>query len=108
MATKSVTKTTFSLDKNTAAALCYVLGWISGLVFLLVEKKDKTIRFHAMQAVLFFGGLTVLSFIPVIGWILSPFIMIVGFIVWLMAIYKAYNGETLELPIVGKIAKERA
>ena len=108
MATKSVTKATFSLDKNTAAALCYVLGWISGLVFLLIEKKDKNIRFHAMQAVLFFGGLTVLSFIPVIGWILSPFIMIVGFIVWLMAMYKAYNGETLELPIVGKIAKERA
>jgi len=108
MATKSITKTTFSLDKNTAAALCYVLGWVSGLVFLMVEKKDKTIRFHAMQSVLFFGGLTVLSFVPVIGWILSPFVMIVGFIVWLLALYKTYNGEDFELPIVGKIAKERA
>jgi uncharacterized membrane protein len=104
---KSVTKTTLSLDKNTAAALCYVLGWVSGLVFLLVEKNDKTIRFHAMQSLMFFAGLTILTFVPVIGWILSPFIMIVGFIVWLISMYKAYNGENFELPVVGKMARAR-
>ena len=48
-----------------------------------------------------------ITFVPVIGWLLSPFVMIVGFVVWLMAIYKAYNGEDFELPVVGKIAKEQ-
>lgn len=108
MATKKeVSSVAFSLPVNTASALCYVLGWVSGLVFLLAEKQNAKVRFHAMQALLFFGGLTVLSFVPVIGWLLSPFVMILGFIVWLMSIYKAYNGEEFELPVVGKMAKKQ-
>lgn len=81
--------------------------WVTGLLFLLMEKKNAFVRFHAMQSILFFGGLTVITFVPVIGWLLSPFVMILGFVVWLMAIYKAYNGEKFELPVVGKIAKEQ-
>lgn len=109
MATKK-TKTeavAFSLPVKTASALCYVLWWVSGLVFLLTEKTNAKVRFHAMQSVMFFGGLTLITFVPVIGWLLSPFVMIVGFVVWLIAIYKAYNGEEFELPVVGKIAKEQ-
>lgn len=104
---KTVSAVAFGLPVNTAAALCYAFGWISGLVFLLAEKQNAKVRFHAMQALLFFGGLTVLSFVPIIGWLLSPFVMIVGFIVWLMSIYKAYNGEDFELPVVGKMAKKQ-
>jgi uncharacterized membrane protein len=97
----------FGLPVNTAAALCYVLGWVSGLVFLLAEKQNGKVRFHAMQSLLMFGGLTVISFVPIVGWLLSPFVMIVGFIVWLMSIYKAYNGEDFELPVVGKLSKKQ-
>ena len=100
-------KVAFDLPVNTASALCYILGWISGLIFLMVEKKNAKVRFHAMQSMMFFGGLTLLSFVPVIGWMLSPFVMIAGFVVWLMSVYKAYNGEDFELPVVGKLAKDQ-
>jgi uncharacterized membrane protein len=97
----------FNLPQNTAAALTYVLGWLTGLVFILVEKNNQFVRFHAMQSLMFFAFLTVATFVPVIGWLLSPLLMIVGFIVWLVSIYKAYNGEEWELPVVGKLAKKQ-
>lgn len=99
-------KTTTGLPKNTAAALSYVLGWLTGIVFLLLE-KDAFVRFHAMQSIITFGVLTLLSFVPVIGWILSPLIMIVGFILWLVLIYKAYQGEEFALPVIGDFAKKQ-
>jgi uncharacterized membrane protein len=95
-----------SMPKNTAAALCYLLGWVTGLVFLLVEKKDKFIRFHAMQSVVTFGILTIASLAPLVGWILSPFIMIIGFVLWLVLMVKAYQGEEFELPVVGQLARQ--
>jgi len=92
----------FGLPQNTAAALTYVLGWLTGLVFLLVEKKNGFVRFHAMQSLMFFA-----SFVPVISWLLLPLLMIVGFIAWLVSIYKAYNGEEFELPVAGKLARKQ-
>lgn len=94
------------LPRNTAGALCYLLGWVTGIIFLLIEKQDKFVRFHAMQSVAVFGILTLASFIPVIGWILSPFLMIGGFILWLVLMVKAYQGEEFELPVVGKLARQ--
>lgn len=100
-------KSAFGLEEKTAGALCYALGWVTGLLFLLAEKENKTVRFHAMQSLMFFGGMMVIGLVPVIGWLLWPLIMIFSFIVWLMSIYKAYNGEEFELPIVGKLAKKQ-
>lgn len=94
------------LPRNTAAALTYVLGWLTGIIFLLIE-KDKFIRFHAMQSIITFGLLTVFSFVPVIGWILSPLVMIVGFILWLVLIFKAYQGEEFKLPLIGDFAQKQ-
>ncbi len=94
------------LSRNTMAALCYALAWVTGIAFLLIEKKDKFIRFHAMQSVVTFGILTIASFIPLIGWVLSPFITIIGFVLWLVLMIKAYQGEELELPVVGKLARQ--
>lgn len=95
------------LPRNTAAALSYLLGWATGIVFLLIEKEDKFVRFHAMQSIITFGLLTVLSFIPVIGWILSPLVLIVGFVLWLVLIFKAYQGEEFMLPVIGDFAKRQ-
>ena len=95
------------LPSNTAAALSYVLGWLTGIVFLLVEKDDQFVRLHAMQSVVTFGLLTVLALVPVIGWILSPFVMIVGFVLWLFLIVKAYQGEEFLLPVIGPWAKKQ-
>jgi uncharacterized membrane protein len=94
------------LPRNTAAALAYVLGWLTGIIFLLIE-KDKFVRFHAMQSIITFGLLTVFSFVPVIGWILSPLVMIVGFILWLVLIFKAYQGEEFKLPWIGDFAQKQ-
>ena len=104
--TKKENKTD-SLPKNTKAALCYVGGWITGLVFLLIEKEDKEVRFHAMQSLLAFAGLTILSMVPVIGWMISPLVMIAGFILWLVLIIKTYQGERVELPVIGDLAKKQ-
>lgn len=93
------------LPKNTAAALSYVLGWLTGIVFLLIE-KEPFVRFHAMQSIVVFGALTILSFVPLIGWILSPLVMIVGFVLWLVLIFKAYQGEKYKLPVVGDFAEQ--
>ena len=99
-------KTATGLPKNTAAALSYALGWLTGIIFLLVE-KDKFVRFHAMQSIAVFGALTILMIMPVIGWVLSPLLMILGFVVWLLLIYKAYQGEEFALPYVGEFAKKQ-
>ena len=99
-------RTGTGLPRNTAAALSYVLGWLTGIVFLLIE-KDPFVRFHSMQSIIVFGALTILSLLPVVGWILSPLVMILGFVLWLVLIYKAYQGEEFKLPWVGDFAKKQ-
>lgn len=101
----ATTKTGTGLPKNTAGALSYVLGWLTGIVFLLIE-KEPFVRFHAMQSIVTFGILTILSLVPVVGWILSPLVMIVGFVLWLVLIYKAYQGEEFKLPLIGDWSKQ--
>lgn len=101
-------KSTFGLEKNVACALTYVLGWLSGLVFFLAEKEDKDIRFHALQSIIFFGAVTVICMVPVIGWMLSPFVFLVSFIGWVILLIKAYQGEKLKLPVIGEIAEKQA
>src|SRR5213078_1778870 len=51
------------MQPNVAAGLSYVFGWVTGLIFFLVEKQNRFVRFHAMQSILFFGGLTVINII---------------------------------------------
>lgn len=99
-------KATFGLDRNMANAATYLLGWVTGLIFLLVEKEDKEIRFNAMQSIILSGGLMIISFIPVIGLILAPFLGIIGLVAWIVLLVKTYQGEKIVLPIVGEYAKK--
>ncbi|MEI8331401.1 MAG: hypothetical protein WCF90_07110 [Methanomicrobiales archaeon] len=66
-------KATFGFDENMASATCNVLTWLTGIIFLLVERDNKTVKFHAMQSILTFLPLTIVSFIismiPPIGFI---------------------------------------
>jgi uncharacterized membrane protein len=120
-------KATFGLDENVASAACYVLGWLTGIIFFLMEKDNKTVRFHAMQSVLTFLPLTILYWI--IGMIFSmmffgagmygaygiwgilslitTLIAIVMLILWLVLMFKAYQGEKFKVPIVGDIAENQ-
>jgi uncharacterized membrane protein len=107
-------KTSTNMDENLAGALCYLIGWITGIVFYLLENKNKTVRFHAMQSILTFLPLTIIAFIisamswfiPFI-WILSWLLWILILILWLVLMIKAYQGEKFKLPIVGDIAEKQ-
>lgn len=103
------------LDKKTSAILSYVLGWLTGIVFLFVGKNDPDVKFHASQSIIFFGAVTVLnvvlsivgSFLGVLGIIFSLVSLVVGvfaLVIWIMAMVQANNtgGVRAELPIVGK------
>ena len=98
------------LPKNTAAALSYVLGFVTGIVFLILEPGDSYVRYHAAQSialsVAWFGGWIILTIIPVIGWILLPFWGLLMFVLWLVSIVKALNGEKFEIPVIGEYAKK--
>ncbi|PTL39429.1 DUF4870 domain-containing protein [Alkalicoccus saliphilus] len=99
------------LSQNTAAALSYVLGFITGLIFLFLEKDNKFIRYHAMQSIVISVSLiilnTVLGFIPFIGWFFNLILAPVGLVIWIICIVKAYQGEWFEFPIAGPFSKEQ-
>ena len=104
----TATKQGTGLKKETAAALSYVLGPVTGIIFLLLE-KDPFVRFHAMQSTVTFLGLFVLQWVMGFTIILLPFVPlvgIIGFILWLLLIYKSWQGDTWMVPIFGKIAKQ--
>ena len=106
---------TTSLEPNIAGLLCYLAGWITGLIFILIEKENKFVRFHAMQSIVTFGALTVLWivfgalwFIPVVGALLSAIAWILGVILWIVLMVKAYQGERFKLPIAGDFAEKNS
>ncbi|HII59163.1 TPA: DUF4870 domain-containing protein [Methanocaldococcus jannaschii] len=97
------------LDRNMEGVLCYLLFWISGLIFLLLEREDDFIRFHAMQSFITFLSLNliaiIVSAIPIIGWVASTLINIAIIILWIVGMIKAYNGERYKFPVFGDIAE---
>ena len=100
-------KTMLELDENIEGALCYVFGFVSGIVFLLLEKENKFVRFHAMQSVIVFLGIMIITAIPFFGWLMSVLIVPLGIALWLILIYKAYQGEKFKLPVIGDFAEKQ-
>ena len=104
-------KTAGGLDENVAAALTYLLGWITGVGFLLVEPSNRMVRFHARQSTIVFGGLSIAWFvamtIPFIGWFFAwlviPYLSVA---LWLLLMYKAYRGQRFKLPFAGDLADQ--
>ena len=109
-------KTSMNLEENVAGALCYVLGWVTGIVFYIMEKENKTVRFHAVQSIIVFLPLmivvgilqVILLFVPFVGWAISGLMGLLVFVLWLVLMFKAYQGEKFKLPIVGDIAEKHA
>ena len=109
-------KTSTGLMENVAGLLSYVGGWVSGLVFILIEKENKFVRFHAMQSIVAFGAITVLLIIlsilglmPVIGTlfdILSIFVWILSVVLWIVLMVNAYQGASFKLPWAGDFAQK--
>ena len=95
------------LKKEMAGALAYVLGPVTGIFFLVVS-KDPFVKFHAMQSVVVFVFLFVLQWALGITIILFPLSAVVGlvtFALWLVLIYKAWQGDEWQVPVLGKVAR---
>ncbi len=110
------------LSENVAASLCYLVGWVTGIIFLLIDKRPF-VRFHAAQSIVVFGGLHVLTMLLGIFFFRGGFLMmggygafgmgsalyglirLIAFILWILLMVKAYQHEKFELPIAAGIAK---
>lgn len=129
---KTSAQSSMNLDENMASALCYLGVWLTGIIFFLVEKKNKTVRFHALQSLLVFLPLSIISWL--VGWIGAPrwvagggwygigsynpgipaliylswILWVITVILWLILMIKAYQGEKFKLPIIGDIAEKKA
>lgn len=109
-------KTGTGMDPNLAGLLSYLVGWVTGLIFFLIEQENEYVRFHAMQSIIFFGAVSalqillwILGFIPylwivfaVIGWILWVF----AFVMWIVFMIKAYQGQRFKFPVTGDLAEK--
>jgi uncharacterized membrane protein len=123
-ATASGESPTAGIEENVAGVLCYVLTWVSGLIFLLLDKR-AFVRFHGAQSialcvaaavigigfwivVLFLTFLLALVHIP-LGFLLAllwPVVGIACFAAWVFCMYKAYQHEKFKLPIIGDIVEK--
>ena len=100
------------LDANIAALLANLLGPLSGLIFVLIEKESRLVKFHAWQA-LIFGGVyfivtIALGFVPCVGWVLMLFLAVAVFVVWILMMVKAYQFKVWKLPVLGDFAEDQA
>ncbi|HEX6554104.1 MAG TPA: hypothetical protein VF026_15160 [Ktedonobacteraceae bacterium] len=110
--------TSTGLSARTEAILAYLFWWLGGLVFFVIERKNRFVRFNAAQSIIFFGGVSVLlealhliSIIPLLGLLLaiplsfaSTIITVVAIITWLFMMFQMYRGRNFRIPIVSEYA----
>lgn len=111
------------LAPNIASFLCYICAPIPSIVFLIIEKENKDVLFHAWQGTLFgvaslllmiifkiFGLLLsyVAGFLGAIVGFLFPFVIIALVVLWIVCLFKAYQGERWKIPVLGDIAAQKA
>ena len=122
-------KSSTGLDENIASLLSYVFGWVSGLIFFLIEKDSRLVRFHAMQSLLFnvlvgvvaialwivlfivflvvgyiSGALaTILSLVSILVWLVFGVVILAG---WVLCLVKAFQGQYFKLPVIGNFAEK--
>ena len=124
-----VGKSSTGMDENVAALLSYIFTWVSGLVFFLIEKESRFVRFHAMQAILLGASAAVLGIVLWIAWAVLAIVMamvsevlasLVGLVVgllifvfyiailvaWVLCLIKAYQKQYFKLPVIGNFAEK--
>jgi uncharacterized membrane protein len=110
--------TSMGMQPNVEAGLSYVFGWVTGLIFFLVEKQNRFVRFHAMQSILFFGGISVIDiilsvignfgFLGVLTLFASSALGLIGLVGWIVLMINGFQGKYFKLPIVGDYAEKYA
>lgn len=110
------------LTENVAAALCYAVGLITGIIFLVLApyNQNPRIRFHAFQSIFFHVAFIILSIVFWTIGAMMPFpvslvmsfgqllLFPIGLVLWLFLMWKAYQGQTFEIPVIGPIARQQA
>ena len=122
-------KSSTGLDENVAALLSYIAGWVSGLVFFLIEKDNRFVRFHAMQSILLsavalvvgivlwvvwaFGTIIFASISDVLGSLVGLVLGLLVFVFWIgmlialvMCLIKAFQNQYFKLPVIGNLAEK--
>ena len=109
---KDLGHTDTGIKPNVAALFSYLLGFVTGLIFILIEKQNKFVRFHAMQSIVVFGALFLLnwflSLIPAVGALISGLVSLASLVLWIVLMVKAYQGEQFKLPIAGELAEKNS
>ena len=108
-------KTSTGLQENVAGLLCYLGVWVTGIIFLILEPKNRFVRFHALQSIVTFGSINIVGFVLnvltggpllfvylMLRWVLS----VGAIILWVVLMLKAYQGERYKLPVAGDIAEQ--
>ena len=102
--------TVSGLEPTVAGALAYLLWFVSGILFFIVEKNNAFVRFHALQSIMLFGGFFVIMLIfgviPILGFVVNFLLSICAFILWLFLMVKAAQGVAFKLPILGDLAEK--
>lgn len=119
--TESTTST--GVDARLSSLLCYAAWWVSGLIFLIIEQQHRDVRFHAAQSLVLFGGFSVLiaalSFGSVamlmvssgafqVARMLVYLVWLLAVVLWLVLMYRTYQGETWRVPLAGNLAAKIA
>jgi uncharacterized membrane protein len=118
VAAPAAASATEGMDENVAGLLCYIFFWVTGLIFLLIDKRPF-VKFHAAQSIAFNISIIpiwialwivefILAHIPIIGFlglIMFPIFGLAIFAVWILLMYKAYSHEMFKLPIIGNIVE---
>jgi uncharacterized membrane protein len=108
---------TEGIAENVAGLLCYLAGWVTGIIFLLIDKRPF-VKFHAAQSIVVFGGLTVIRIAlglmggmtgGLIGWsfvgMIGMLVGLLGIVLWILLMIKAYQHELFKVPIAAPIAE---
>ena len=111
-------ETAAGLSDNVAATLCYVLGFVTGIIFLVLEpyNKKREVRFHAFQSIFLSCAMFLLGVVMTILAVLTagltgmlmPVIQIGFFVLWIVLLLKTYQGQKLVLPVIGPLADKQA
>jgi uncharacterized membrane protein len=114
----AATATSSGMSENVASALCYLFGFITGIIFLVIApyNQNKTVRFHAFQSIFLFVAVVVVeiawSMISLVthglGFLLYPLLMLFFFGLWLYMMWTAYNNKKVKLPLIGDLAEKQA
>jgi uncharacterized membrane protein len=105
------------MAENVAGLLTYVLGWITGIIFYMIDKRPF-VRFHAAQSIVVFGGLMAIQIALTMAfgfggfagfsfaWALHGLVELVGAILWVVLMVKAYQGERFRVPVAAEISEK--